>query len=106
MAQLRLRRTRQPKDAASIARHTAARGSGRVGRTAAGRALDDEALTLAAVAWIRHRRTAFDDLMMQGVDRAEAREWIRGAVDRVLEAWKTPAGAGRAAGAEGPGREL
>lgn len=91
-ALLRLFPACPPHDAASLAGHTAVRGSGRVGRSAAGRALDDEALTLAAVAWIRHRRTDYDDLLMSGMDRADARERIRGAVDRVLEAWRAAGG--------------
>ncbi|HEY6251713.1 MAG TPA: DUF2293 domain-containing protein, partial [Candidatus Angelobacter sp.] len=48
------------KDATAIARHTSQRGSGRVGRSEAGRNLDEEALTLAAVAYIRHRYTNYD----------------------------------------------
>jgi hypothetical protein len=44
-----------PDEAGRIAAHTAARGSGRVGRSAAGRALDDQALKLAVGAWVRYR---------------------------------------------------
>lgn len=40
--------------AEAIARHTCERGSGRVGRTAAGRSLDPEALALAVAAAVRH----------------------------------------------------
>src|SRR5213076_1811162 len=36
-----------PREAAAIAGHTAARGSGRVGRTQAGRNLEEQALTAA-----------------------------------------------------------
>jgi hypothetical protein len=73
--------------AEAIARHTSLRGSGRVGRSAAGRSLDDEALTLAVVASIRHEETDYDSLLMSGVSRAEARDVIRPAVDRVLASW-------------------
>src|SRR5215471_1446902 len=45
-----------PEEAQAIAAHTAARGSGRVGRTSAGRAFEPEALT-AVVAAIRHNHT-------------------------------------------------
>jgi len=38
-----------------IARHTAERRSGRVGRSAAGRNVEEPALELAVAAWIRHR---------------------------------------------------
>ncbi len=73
--------------AEAIARHTSLRGSGRVGRSAAGRSLDDEALTLAVVASVRHEDTDYDSLLMSGVGRAEARDLIRPAVDRVLASW-------------------
>jgi hypothetical protein len=58
-----------------------------VGRSAAGRALDADALTLAVVASIRHEDTDYDDLLMSGVPREEARDRIRPAIDRILAAW-------------------
>ena len=73
--------------AEAIARHTSLRGSGRVGRSAAGRSLDEEALTLAVVASVRHQDTDYDSLLMSGVSRAEARDLIRPAVDRLLASW-------------------
>ena len=73
--------------AEAIARHTSLRGSGRVGRSAAGRSLGEEALTLAVVASIRHDDTDYDSLLMSGVGRAEARDLIRPAVDRILASW-------------------
>jgi hypothetical protein len=76
-----------PERAEAVARHTALRGSGRVGRSAAGRALDTDALTLAVVASIRHEDTDYDELLMSGVPRDEARDRIRPAIDRVLAAW-------------------
>jgi hypothetical protein len=71
-----------------IARHTAERGSGRVGRTAAGRALDPQAITLAVVAAVRHGDTDYDDLLMAGVDRSDARMRVRAAVEETLERWR------------------
>jgi hypothetical protein len=41
--------------AQAIARHAATRGSGRVGRSAAGRALEEPALKLAVAASVRHQ---------------------------------------------------
>jgi hypothetical protein len=76
--------------AKAIAKHTGDRGSGRVGRTAAARALDPAAVTLAVVAAARHSDTGYDDLLIAGVDRAEARDRVRGDVDQVLESWRTP----------------
>ena len=73
--------------AESIARHTSLRGSGRVGRSAAGRSLDEKAVTLAVVASIRHEDTVYDSLLMSGVPRAEARDQVRPEIDRALDAW-------------------
>jgi len=72
----------------AIAHHTATRGSGRVGRSAAGRALDDNAITAAVVASVRHEDTAYDRLLMSGVPRAEARDRVRPDIDRVLDGWR------------------
>jgi hypothetical protein len=78
-----------PADRAQgIARHAALRGSGRVGRSAAGRALDDGAVTLAVIASVRHEDTPYDELLMAGVDRGEARHRIAEAVERVLDDWR------------------
>jgi hypothetical protein len=74
--------------AEAIARHASVRGSGRVGRSAAGRALDEQAVLLAVVASIRHEDTGYDELLMSGVDRQEARDRIRADIDRVLERWR------------------
>jgi hypothetical protein len=73
--------------AEAIARHTSLRGSGRVGRSAAGRSLDEQAITLAVVASVRHEDTGYDSMLMAGISREEARDRIRPAVDRVLASW-------------------
>ena len=73
--------------AGAIARHTALRGSGRVGRSAAGRSLDEKAVTLAVVASVRHEDTEYDSLLMSGVPREEARTQVRPDIDRVLDGW-------------------
>lgn len=77
------------KDAESIARHTSERGSGRVGRTEAGRHLDEEALRLAAIAHIRHCHTDYDTLLMDGMERHDARGLVRGAIEEVLDRWQS-----------------
>src|SRR5215216_2329452 len=77
-----------PERADAIARHAAARGSGRVGRSAAGRALAADAVQLAVVASIRHEDTAYDDLLMTGIARADARDRVRAEVDDVLARWQ------------------
>jgi hypothetical protein len=71
----------------AIARHAGSRGSGRVGRTAAGRALDEGAVTAAVVASIRHEDTPYDELLMAGIPRVQARKQVRPAIDAVLASW-------------------
>lgn len=78
-----------PADRAeAIALHAAARGSGRVGRSAAGRALDANAVRLAVVASVRHVDTDYDDLLMSGVDRESARAEVQKRVEDVVNAWR------------------
>lgn len=74
-------------EARRIAEYTAIRGSGRVGRSAAARALNAAAVDLAVVASVRHNHTRYDQLLMQGVDRLTAREMIRDEIDKVLDRW-------------------
>ena len=79
-----------PADRAeAIARHAALRGSGRIGRSAAGRALEAEAVELAVIASIRHLDTDYDELLMSGADRADARERVSKAVADVLARWRS-----------------
>jgi hypothetical protein len=79
-----------PADRAdAIAQHTGTRGSGRVGRSAAGRALDEDAIVLAVVASVRHRDTSYDKLLMKGVPREVARERVGPDINEVLAAWRT-----------------
>jgi hypothetical protein len=74
--------------AEEIARHTATRGSGRIGRSAAGRDLDPDAVSLAVAASVRHVDTDYDRLLMSGVDRETARLRVRERVDDVLDDWR------------------
>jgi hypothetical protein len=76
--------------AQAIAEHAGTRGSGRVGRSAAGRALDENAVRLAVIASVRHLDTAYDELLMSGVPRALARDRIRDDIGRVLTRWESP----------------
>jgi hypothetical protein len=59
--------------AAEIAAHSTLRGSGRVARSAASRALDPQAVELAVAASVRHIDTRYDELLMSGLERAAAR---------------------------------
>lgn len=77
-----------PAEAQQIATHTAERGSGRVGRSAAGRELDPNAIELAVIAHIRHVHTNYDALLMRGIERQDARDQIRGKIEQALSRWK------------------
>ncbi len=78
-----------PGQARAIAEHTTLRGSGRVGRSAAGRALDRHAVELAVIAHIRHEHTNYDELMMKGIERLDARGLVREQIEQVLAGWET-----------------
>lgn len=78
-----------PERSESIARYASRRGSGRIGRSAAGQALDERAVTLAVVASARHIDTDYDALLMRGVERADARGRVARDIDRLLEQWRS-----------------
>jgi hypothetical protein len=69
-----------------------------VGRSAAAKSLDPEALRLAVIAHIRHEHTDYDRRLTRHGDRLLARQEIRGALERVREKWERP---GQAAGDQG-----
>ncbi len=79
-----------PAEVRQIAEHTGLRSSGRVGRSAAGRALDPAAVDLAVIAHIRHVHTNYDKLLMSGTERLDARALVREKIDRVKENWREP----------------
>jgi hypothetical protein len=80
-----------PERADRIARRAGARGSGRIGRTRAGRELDADAVRLAVIAAARHDDTNYDELLMSGVSRAAARNQVRSDIDRILAEWRAEA---------------
>lgn len=71
----------------AIAEHACLKYSGRVGRSAAAKSLDQDAIHLAVMAHIRHAETPYDALLARGYDRWEARAQVEGAVGRVLARW-------------------
>src|SRR5208283_6180 len=79
-----------PEEARTIAEHAAQRGSGRAGRTAAGRHLEQESVPLAVIASIRHRHTRYDEILMESADRAWARAQVRDEINEILRAWGPP----------------
>ena len=81
-----------PQTAQSIAEHTCAKYSGRVGRSAAAKALDENAVHLAVIAHVRHVETRYDRLLMSGWDRVEARHCVEDVVRSVLMKWQGDTG--------------
>ena len=73
-----------------IAEHACLKYSGRVGRTAAAKDLEVDAVRLAVIAHVRHAETDYDRRLGQGVAREEARALVRHEIDRVLTLWETP----------------
>ena len=74
--------------AVSIAEHACTKYSGRVGRSAAAKALDENAIGLAVRAHVRHVETPYDKLLMKGWDRVEARLQVQEQVESVLTKWQ------------------
>jgi hypothetical protein len=80
---------RCPKDREQvIARHACQKYSGRVGRSSAAKELSEDAIRLAVAAHVRHSETDYDELLMQGWDRVDARLKVHPKVSAVLESWQ------------------
>jgi hypothetical protein len=71
-----------------IAEHACRKYSGRIGRSTAGKSLDEEAIRLAVTAHVRHTETRYDELLGKGYERREARERVEQEVLRVLAKWE------------------
>lgn len=72
----------------SIAEHACRKYSGRVGRSAGAKSLDEKFILLAVVAHIRHTETNYDELLSQGMERWEARNEVDDRIDEILDRWK------------------
>ena len=77
-----------PNEIARIAGWTCQKHSGRVGRSAAAKEFDPQALRLAVIAHLRHEHTRYDELLMRFGDRAQAREMVRGKIEEILARWE------------------
>jgi hypothetical protein len=71
-----------------IAEHACLKYSGRVGRLAAAKDFDDEMITLAVLAHLRHRETNYDQLLGKGWFRNQARTKVRDRVEEIAEKWR------------------
>jgi len=76
------------KTAKSIAEHACAKYSGRVGRSAAAKSLDENTVGLAVRAHVRHLETPYDKLLMKGWNRAQARLQVQDRIESVLIKWQ------------------
>jgi hypothetical protein len=71
----------------AIALHACLKYSGRVGRSASAKNLDENTVLLAVLAHARHQETDYDRLLAQGYERREARLEVESAIDEVLKTW-------------------
>src|SRR6266404_8587145 len=71
-----------------ISEHACRKYTGRVGRSAAAKSLDENAILLAVIAHIRHRETNYDELLGRGWERSDARGAVAQRVDEVLSYWE------------------
>ena len=71
-----------------IAEHACLKYSGRIGRSALGKKMDEHAVRLAVIAHIRHNETNYDELLGRGWERSDARGAVAGRVDEVLRRWQ------------------
>jgi hypothetical protein len=72
-----------------MAEHACLKYSGRIGRSAPAKMMDEAAVRLAVIAHVRHRETRYDELLGKGRERWEARAAVEEAVFRVLQKWET-----------------
>lgn len=75
------------EEAREIAEHACRKHSGRVGRSAAAKSFDPDAVRLAVIAHARHQHTRYDELLMSGWDRHEARAEVAAELEAVLDRW-------------------
>ena len=71
-----------------IAEHACLKYSGRVGRSASAKAMDEATVRLAVIAHVRHWETTYDDLLAEGHERREARAAVEEVVFHVLQDWE------------------
>jgi len=72
----------------SIAEHACLKYSGRVGRSAGAKGFEEDMITLAVMAHVRHSETNYDSLLAMGWFRGEARSEVRHRVEAILEKWR------------------
>lgn len=78
-----------PEEASVIAKHACEKYSGRVGRSAAAKRFDAQAVDLAVRAHVRHAHSEYDRLLARGWDRSDARAAVADKVDAAFERWRS-----------------
>lgn len=73
-----------------IAEHACLKHSGRVGRSAAAKSFEPDAIFLAVRAHIRHAYTDYDELLFKHDDRHLARAKVKDRVEEILDGWRLP----------------
>ena len=71
-----------------IAEHACRKYSGRIGRSAAAKSFDEDAVSLAVAAHVRHSETNYDQLLATRMDRADARAYVKHQVNQLMERWR------------------
>ena len=71
-----------------IAEHACRKYSGRVGRSAAAKALDEKAVRHAVTAHVRHAESDYDELLLKGIERLDARDRVYSKVSQTLDRWQ------------------
>ena len=77
-----------PNRERKIAEFACRKYSGRIGRSAAAKQLDEKAVRVAVIAHLRHVETDYDTLLGRGVDRYDARRRVQLRIDQVLADWE------------------
>jgi hypothetical protein len=72
-----------------IAEHACRKYSGRVGRSAGAKDLEEDKIRLAVIAHLRHTETSYDQLLGSGWNRLDARREVSVHVDRALAKWSS-----------------
>ena len=68
----------------AIAEHACLKYSERIGRSAAAKSFNAEAIRLAVIAHVRHTETPYDRLLSRGFERWEAREEVALKAEQVI----------------------
>jgi hypothetical protein len=71
----------------AIAEHACQKYSGRVGRSAAAKRFEEDSIVLAVRARVRHAFTSYDELLMSGLDRSEARAAVSRQINELVDGW-------------------